>query len=169
MGSVFSGLTKEDIGSIREAGCRFSDTEIKKLYSRFRDLDKDEIGRIYLEQLLCIPEISINPLGERVIRKICSVEGTLDFRGFLRVLGIFSNRSSNQEKSVFLAEIISAGAIERKDLEEIANDLYGGIYEQEKIVAAVDLVFKKYQKKPQESISPSEMKSLDCSCLSIIM
>lgn len=170
MGGIFSGLTKEDISGIREHGCRFTDQEIKKIYIRFKELDKEEMGYIEIERLLCIPEISINPLGERVIRKICGDANTLDFKRFLEILTIFSTRSTNKEKSKFFADILSSdGPITRKDLEEIANDIYGGIYKKEQIEEAIEVMFEMHGKKGKEIIKEEEVGKIDCSCLNIIL
>ncbi|OAG29197.1 hypothetical protein NEDG_01270 [Nematocida displodere] len=204
MGAMFSGLTPEDIKDIHKKGCQFNASEIKNLYKRFKFLDKDEIGRIYIDTLLCIPEISINPLGERVIRAICSKDGSLDFKGFLRVLEMFiktpeiapaqSRASLKYSKTIplpkesecssseytaaesdlytgpskntnfleLLTRVISpTGQIRKSDLEEIANDIYGGLYDKEDIQASIEDIFRKYDLDHKEYIDTKDIRDVD--------
>ncbi|KAI5180708.1 serine/threonine-protein phosphatase 2B regulatory subunit [Nematocida sp. AWRm80] len=165
MGAVFSGLTKEDISGIKDSGCQFTSKEIARLYKRFKELDKEEIGRVYLDRLLCIPEISINPLGEKVIRTMVQKEGFLDFKGFLSALSIFSKYTTNEEKIKFFIQVISSNnTINRSDLEDISNDLYGGIYSQEDILLGIDRVFKRYST-DQNTLAQNDIRTLNCSIL----
>ncbi|KAI5172587.1 calcineurin B-like proteinous protein 1 [Nematocida sp. LUAm3] len=169
MGNVFSGLTKEDILGIKESGCIFTEEEIKKYYRRFKDLDKDEVGRIYLESLLCIPEISINPLGEQVVKRFYFKINQMDFKGFLNLLSFFSKRTKNKEKmKIFYQMLCSGEEIERKDLEDIAHDLYGGEHEKEEIERAVDEIFIQYNRKGKDTIRYKDIEALDCSTLNIL-
>lgn len=45
-----------------------SQEEVEALYRRFRSLDRGLKGYISSEELLGIPELSINPLAQRVLR-----------------------------------------------------------------------------------------------------
>jgi Ca2+-binding EF-hand superfamily protein len=45
--------------------------EIESLYKRFRSLDRGRKGYISAEELMSIPELSINPLAQRLVRNIC--------------------------------------------------------------------------------------------------
>ncbi|KAI5147583.1 serine/threonine-protein phosphatase 2B regulatory subunit [Nematocida ausubeli] len=166
MGTVFSGLTKEDIRVIRQTGCRLPPKQIKLLYTRFKELDKEEIGRIFVDQLLCIPEISINPFGERVIRKICDEDGKIDFNGFVSAATIFSKYSTNEEKVKFFFDLISVdGRITRTDLEEIASNLYPKDENTEDIRAGIDEIFHVYDKTNKEFIECKDLNKMDCNAL----
>ncbi|KAI5166644.1 serine/threonine-protein phosphatase 2B regulatory subunit [Nematocida sp. ERTm5] len=166
MGTVFSGLTKEDIKAVKQTGCRLPPKQIKLLYKRFKDLDKEEIGRIFVDQLLCIPEISINPLGEKVARKICDEEGKIDFNGFVSAVTIFSKYSTNEEKVRFFFDLISTnGRVTRRDLEEIASNLYPKDEKSEEIQAGIDDVFKVYDKQNKNFIECKDLKGMDCNAL----
>lgn len=45
-----------------------SQAEVESLYRRFRSLDRGLKGYISAEEFLAIPELSINPLAQRVVR-----------------------------------------------------------------------------------------------------
>ncbi|KAG9480986.1 hypothetical protein GDO78_010311 [Eleutherodactylus coqui] len=67
MGSRASTLLRdEEIEEIKkETG--FSHSQITRLYSRFTSLDKGENGTLSREDFQRIPELAINPLGDRII------------------------------------------------------------------------------------------------------
>uniref|UniRef100_A0A671KIQ2 Calcineurin-like EF-hand protein 1 n=1 Tax=Sinocyclocheilus anshuiensis TaxID=1608454 RepID=A0A671KIQ2_9TELE len=46
---------------------QFSHSQITRLYSRFHSLDKGENGALSREDFQRIPELAINPLGDRII------------------------------------------------------------------------------------------------------
>jgi calcineurin B family protein 1 len=62
------------------------------LYSRFKSLDKRDCGFLIREDLLCIPEVNINPLGERLIDVIMEDYGEnnkINFKQFIFLLAKF--------------------------------------------------------------------------------
>ncbi|MEE6491945.1 hypothetical protein FKM82_016434 [Ascaphus truei] len=79
MGSRASTLLRdEEIEEIKkETG--FSHSQITRLYSRFTSLDKGENGTLSREDFQRIPELAINPLGDRIINAFF-VEGGVAFR-----------------------------------------------------------------------------------------
>jgi len=59
-------LTQEDISQISsETG--FTASQIERLWSRFTSLDKQQKGYLSREDFLRIPELAINPLGDRIV------------------------------------------------------------------------------------------------------
>lgn len=65
--------------------------QIERLYSRFTALDKTATGALSREDFLRIPELAINPLGERIVLSFfrhCD-EDRVNFRQFVRVLAHF--------------------------------------------------------------------------------
>jgi Ca2+-binding EF-hand superfamily protein len=50
------------------AGSAGNQYEIESLYKRFRSLDRGRKGYISAEELMSIPELSINPLAQRLVR-----------------------------------------------------------------------------------------------------
>ncbi|XP_040268756.1 calcineurin B homologous protein 1 isoform X2 [Bufo bufo] len=103
MGSRASTLLRdEEIEEIKkETG--FSHSQITRLYSRFTSLDKGENGTLSREDFQRIPELAINPLGDRIINAFFSEgEDQVNFRGFMRTLAHFRPIEDN-EKSKDLA------------------------------------------------------------------
>ncbi|KAF5896599.1 calcineurin B homologous protein 1, partial [Clarias magur] len=98
MGSRASSLLREeDIEEIKkETG--FSHSQITRLYSRFHSLDKGENGALSREDFQRIPELAINPLGDRIINAFFSEgEDQVNFRGFMRTLAHFRPVEDNEK------------------------------------------------------------------------
>ena len=90
MGSRASTLLRdEELEEIKkETG--FSHSQITRLYSRFTSLDKGENGTLSREDFQRIPELAINPLGDRIINAFFPEgEDKVNFRGFMRTLAHF--------------------------------------------------------------------------------
>ena len=59
-------LKSEEIKAIEdETG--FTLGQISRLYSRFTKLDQESKGYLEREDMLSIPELAINPLGDRIV------------------------------------------------------------------------------------------------------
>jgi len=109
-------LQPDELDSIQEE-TGFNQKQIESLYTRwpllyscgsvdrFLRLDKNEKGHLGREDFLRIPELAINPLGDRIIHAFCTLDNTgvedqVDFRGFLRLLARFQpTRKGGQEES----------------------------------------------------------------------
>ena len=92
MGGATSSLTPEDIEELRDPSIsEFSSLYIKKLYKRFHHLDRSHSGFLTQNEMQLIPELSLNPLCNRVI-ELFDVNSTnqINFRDFVRTLWIFS-------------------------------------------------------------------------------
>ncbi|OWF37583.1 Calcineurin B homologous protein 1 [Mizuhopecten yessoensis] len=78
-----------------------SHNQIVRLYSRFTSLDKSSNGVLSREDFLRIPELAINPLGDRIVHAFFqeSNDETVNFRQFMRVLARFRPTKSNQTKN----------------------------------------------------------------------
>ncbi|KAI8486918.1 Ca2+-binding actin-bundling protein (actinin), alpha chain (EF-Hand protein super) [Branchiostoma belcheri] len=91
-------LRQEEIEQIqRETG--FSHNQITRLYSRFTSLDKGQNGALSREDFQRIPELAINPLGERVVQ-LFFLEGEdeqVNFRQYMRTLARFRPLDPNQK------------------------------------------------------------------------
>lgn len=56
-------------------------SQIERLYSRFTSLDKGDNGCLSREDFLRIPELAINPLGDRIVHAFFKVIVALYRRG----------------------------------------------------------------------------------------
>ncbi|XP_076830679.1 calcineurin B homologous protein 1 isoform X2 [Brachyhypopomus gauderio] len=109
MGSRASSLLREeDIEEIKkETG--FSHSQITRLYSRFHSLDKGENGALSREDFQRIPELAINPLGDRIINAFfCEGEDQVNFRGFMRTLAHFRPIEDNERNKDSASEPLNS-------------------------------------------------------------
>ena len=59
-------LQPEEIDAVTEE-TGFTQQQIERLYTRFSSLDKQSHGYLTREDFLRIPELAINPLGDRIV------------------------------------------------------------------------------------------------------
>merc|ERR1711934_1073057 len=118
-------LTQQEIEDLQQAyDFTFSQTEIQILYKRFLELDKDKKGFISPEELLAIPEFSLNPLAPRLV----SVFENVNFKDFLHLLSAFSPKATKEEKLRFMFnfhDVDGDGYISRLDLEHLVRQRVG--------------------------------------------
>lgn len=109
MGSRASTLLREEeIEEIKkETG--FSHSQITRLYSRFTSLDKGENGTLSREDFQRIPELAINPLGDRIINAFFPEgEDQVNFRGFMRTLAHFRPIEDNEKNKNLSTEPLNS-------------------------------------------------------------
>eukprot|EP00697_Spironema_sp_BW2_P006710 gnl/Spiro4/20819_TR10136_c0_g1_i1.p1 gnl/Spiro4/20819_TR10136_c0_g1~~gnl/Spiro4/20819_TR10136_c0_g1_i1.p1 ORF type:complete len:196 (-),score=73.62 gnl/Spiro4/20819_TR10136_c0_g1_i1:94-630(-) len=105
MGANATSLRPEEIDSMKE-DCNFSQKEIRRLYKRFRKLDKDNSGTITTEEFMSIPELAMNPLVQRVISIFDqNRDDNVNFKEFISALSVFSSRGDKEEKLKFAFKI----------------------------------------------------------------
>lgn len=73
----------------------FSENEVARIFERFCELDKESKGFLSRRDFLAIPEIALNPVGDRIIHAFFK-EGTrnkendhLEFKNFAHVMSFF--------------------------------------------------------------------------------
>jgi len=96
-------LQPEDLAVVQEE-TGFTPQQIERLYSRFSSLDKAGKGHLTREDFLRIPELAINPLGDRIVHAFFyesknGEEDKVDFKDFVRVLAHFRPIKKNAEKN----------------------------------------------------------------------
>lgn len=77
--------------------------QIERLYSRFTSLDRGDCGTLSRDDFLRIPEIAINPLGERIVNSFFQGDpynDRVNFRQFLYVLAHFRPVKKNKENKL---------------------------------------------------------------------
>merc|ERR1712088_294574 len=85
-------LQEEEINEIT-AETGFTKQQIERLYARFTSLDKQNHGYLTREDFLRIPELAINPLGDRIVHAFfyeskSQGEEKVDFKDFVRVVSL---------------------------------------------------------------------------------
>jgi len=92
-------LQEEEINEIHsETG--FSPSQIERLYSRFTSLDKNDDASLSREDFLRIPELAINPLGDRIVHAFFKENDELNFREFTKVLSRFRPVKKSRENKL---------------------------------------------------------------------
>lgn len=83
--------------------------QIERLYSRFTSLDRGDCGTLSREDFLRIPELAINPLGDRIVHAFFagSHDDRVNFLQFMQVLAHFrpikkhkENKLNNREEKL---------------------------------------------------------------------
>lgn len=75
--------------------------QIERLYSRFTSLDRGESGTLSREDFLRIPELAINPLGDRIVHAFFEDgRSEVNFRQFMQVLAHFRPIKKNKENKL---------------------------------------------------------------------
>merc|ERR1711936_172217 len=96
-------LQQEEIEEIT-AETGFTKQQIERLYARFSSLDKQSHGYLTREDFLRIPELAINPLGDRIVHAFFyesknTDEEKVDFKDFVRVVAHFRPVKKNPTKN----------------------------------------------------------------------
>ena len=79
-------------------GCKFwisllpvTPNQIERLYSRFTSLDRGDCGTLSREDFLRIPELAINPLGDRIVHAFFEEGGCSDRVNFLQFMQVLAH------------------------------------------------------------------------------
>merc|ERR1711962_1052847 len=105
-------LQQEEIDEITsETG--FTKQQIERLYARFSSLDKQSHGYLTREDFLRIPELAINPLGDRIVHAFFyesknTEEEKVDFKDFVRVVAHFRPVKKNPLKNKLNTRMVGA-------------------------------------------------------------
>lgn len=100
MGSKSSSILQHEQISMMCSKTGFSPSQIEKLHSRFTQLDKLNKGYLTREDLMSIPQLSMNPIGERLVNVFYNSNsspstGGIDFMNFIKTLSVFSFYQGN--------------------------------------------------------------------------
>jgi serine/threonine-protein phosphatase 2B regulatory subunit len=143
MGGRTSVLSSEDLEEL-EILSGFTSLQLKRLYKRFKRLDKDNKGGISREEFLSIPELAMNPLSPRILSLFDTRhEDVVDFRNFIEILSIFrgTNTVSREQKMKFvfrLYDVNEDGYITADDLTEVLRLMVGQHLTDEQIREIVE-------------------------------
>eukprot|EP00210_Caulerpa_lentillifera_P001975 g1894.t1 len=135
------GLTQSDVEEVAAyCGGVFSHDEISVLYRRFRNLDRGRKGYITSEEFMHIPELTINPLAQRIVRMF---EG-VNFLEFCRLLVPFSIRATHEMKVQAIFDVFDVdgdGAVSRDDLSIVLRQLCGTCLSDDEMDQLLNKVF----------------------------
>ncbi|XP_032803460.2 calcineurin B homologous protein 1-like [Petromyzon marinus] len=176
MGSKASSLLQdEEIEEIkRETG--FTTSQITRLYSRFTSLDKGENGTLSREDFLRIPELAINPLGDRIVNAFFIYgEDQVNFRRFMATLAHFRpmdgqkngeanealNSRSNKLKFAFkLYDLDNDDKISRQELLHVLRMMVGVNISDEQLGSIADRTIQEADQDGDNAISFTEFEKV---------
>lgn len=128
MGNKSSSVLQDDEIQFISQTTGFTGSQIEKLHSRFSNLDRNNRGSLGKSDFMAIQELSINPLGGRLVHMffIGLDEDTdrISFPRFVKVLSTF--RSFDQENKgdgrVKPKELVSTQSIQSKNSSSAENN-----------------------------------------------
>ena len=134
-------LTEDEIANI-EAKTKFTAKQIKKLYGRFTSLDRAKKGYLCREDLNRIPELAINPLGERIVDAFYSETGSsddrLNFLHFTKVLANFRASATHQNQLKFAFKMFdtsNGGFVSTEQVAQLLGVTVGDNMSHEQVIA----------------------------------
>ncbi|CAL2045168.1 hypothetical protein CAEBREN_04845 [Caenorhabditis brenneri] len=149
-------LRDEEIDEIMNE-TEFNRNQIVRLYSRFLSLDKKGQGYLSRDDFLNVPELAVNPLGDRIVDAFFTLassngdneEQQLNFRQFVRILAHFQPISrvkknalnSRKDKLLFAFKMYDLNKndyITREEFKVILNSMVGANITSEQLDKIAD-------------------------------
>lgn len=145
MGANASDLSSEEVQEL-VASTPFSQADIKRLYARFRTLDRAKTGRISASEFTLIPELSMNPLCERIIA-LFDQDGKdqVNFYQFVHTLAVFHPSTPHSAKQRFIFrcyDVDGDGRVSRGDLFHVMKLLVGSNLDDRQVDQIVAKTFE---------------------------
>nr|QBH72780.1 calcineurin b subunit [Nicoletia phytophila] len=161
-------LREEEIQQIQlETG--FTPNQIERLYSRFTSLDRGDCGTLSREDFLRIPELAINPLGDRIVHAFFqeSSDDRVNFLQFMRVLAHFrpikknkENKLNSREKKLKFAfkmyDLDDDNKISRDELLAILHMMVGANINEEQLTSIAERTIMEADQDGDQMISFEE-------------
>jgi len=149
MGSKASILLQESEVEEIQKETGFSRNQIVRLYSRFTHLDKSNNGYLSREDFLRIPELAINPLGDRIVHAFFTENNEgVNFKEFMQTLARFrpitkheNTVNSREEKLRFafkMYDLDGDDKINRGELLAVLHMMVGANISEEQLGSIAD-------------------------------
>ncbi|EPY42954.1 protein phosphatase 3, regulatory subunit, partial [Angomonas deanei] len=121
-------LSREELAQLRTS-TSLTETQLQRLYKRFRTFDKKGTGVILKENLGCVPALASNPLVDRVLAVMTSEGQTgVRFADFAKAVSVLDSHAGREEKLRFtfkMYDMDNDGKISNKDLYETLRIMVG--------------------------------------------
>lgn len=161
-------LREEEIAQIQgETG--FTPNQIERLYSRFTSLDRGDCGTLSKDDFLRIPELAINPLGERIVQAFFDESGSdrVNFRQFMQVLSCFrpikqmtDNRLNSREQKLKFAfkmyDLDNDDFISRDELLAVLHMMVGANISEDQLTSIAERTILEADQNGDQMISFEE-------------
>ncbi|CAG0896111.1 unnamed protein product [Darwinula stevensoni] len=160
-------LREEELKQLHEE-TGFSPNQIERLYSRFTSLDKGDNGTLSREDFLRIPELAINPLGDRIVWAFFqdATEDRVNFRQFVHILSTFrpiknqeDKLNSREQKLRFafkMYDLDDDGYISKEEMLSVLHMLVGVNISEEQLSSIADCTISEADKDGDHMISFQE-------------
>lgn len=146
MGNQMS-LTPEQIDEIKTA-TEFSESELKRLFRKFKKLDTDKSGSLSINEFLALPELEHNPLVHRVVHTFdIDKNGEVSFNEFIQSITMFIDSTKNNNRNVIneklnftfrLYDVDNDGYISNADLFYVLKSMVGNNLNDTQLQQLVD-------------------------------
>lgn len=160
-------LRDEEIAQIQEE-TGFTPNQIERLYSRFTSLDRGDCGTLSREDFLRIPELAINPLGDRIVHAFFE-DGAdrVNFRQFMQVLARFrpikknkDNKLNSREQKLKFAfkmyDLDNDDKVSRDELLAILHMMVGANISEEQLTSIAERTIMEADQNGDQMISFEE-------------
>ncbi|CAF0920304.1 unnamed protein product [Adineta steineri] len=135
-------------------------TDIQKMLQKFGKLDEDKSGALSAKEFMQIPELTSNPLVERVIDIFDSDgNGEVDFTEFIRGMNSFASKGDTQHKLRFafnIYDIDKDGYITNAELFQVLKMMVGNNLLDDQLQQVVDKTIIYSDKDGDQRISFNE-------------
>lgn len=170
MGNHSSLMLREDEIAAIQQETGFTPNQIERLYSRFTSLDKGDNGFLCREDFHRIPELAINPLGDRIVNAFFCDSGSedqLNFRQFMKVLAHFrpvkkdreNKLNSRESKLRFAFKMYDSDndeVISKEELLGVLQMMVGDNISEEQLVSIAERTILEADKNGDQTISFQE-------------
>ncbi|EFA78978.1 calcium-binding EF-hand domain-containing protein [Heterostelium album PN500] len=137
-----STLRTEEIEELQSHSKVFTQKDIRRLYKRFKRLDKEEKGTVNVEDFSQIPELSMNPLLPRLIAIFdVNRNGQLNFAQFVNTLSVFHPNADKIDKIKLLFKVYDInndGFITKQEIQTVLTMMVGKNLTTDQIETIVD-------------------------------
>ncbi|EAS04926.2 calcineurin regulatory subunit B, putative (macronuclear) [Tetrahymena thermophila SB210] len=157
------GLTPLEVQQISQC-TNFDEKDVRKIFRKYQKLDKVSKGNVNYFDMQRLPEISQNPLGERVAKSLShsQINPSVDFTTFISNLNTFN--SNNQEAKIkFYFKVYDTdedGVISKQDVENVFSLLVNNEIKKFQLKDIIDTLFSQYKLKNENYFDYQEFKSL---------
>ncbi|PAV69532.1 hypothetical protein WR25_11999 [Diploscapter pachys] len=152
MGNSSSLMLQDDEIEEISKETEFNRNQIVRLYSRFLSLDKKGQGFLSRDDFLNVPELAVNPLGDRIVDAFFTLAeetNQMNFRQFVRILAHFQPISRNKENNLNsrkdklrfafqMYDLNKNGFITREEFKVILNSMVGANITSEQLEKIAD-------------------------------
>jgi len=164
MGNINAGNLKPEEIEELELMSNFSEVELKRLYRRFKKLDKDGSGTLTTDEFLSIPQLAMNPLLERLIAIFdTNKDEEIEFKEFIQALSTFSAKGDKEGKLKFAFQIYDIdcdGFISNGELFQVLKMMVGSNLDDVQLQQIVDKTILEADLDRDGKISYEEFKKM---------